>query len=165
MPVTDATSPTISASPRTDRRTWRWSAPRARSSPSSRVRWPTTMAKVLVMMKIDTNSETTAKPSSTFPISSMPSLNSARCSSARVALSTTSAPSPSLACISASTGRLLAVPSSDTWIVLYPSRPIACWIVTIGMPISTAPRVVLSSPKRVVPTRVMSRWPVGVTIA
>ena len=62
-PTSDDTSPTISASPRTERNTWRRLAPTMRSSASSRVRWPTMMEKVLRMVKPPTNSAMKAKTS------------------------------------------------------------------------------------------------------
>jgi hypothetical protein len=50
-----------SASISTVRRTWRRVAPIARSAASSRLRWATTMAKVLAMISAPTNSEIAEK--------------------------------------------------------------------------------------------------------
>ncbi len=53
--------PVNAASPSTDRRTCFRLAPRARSSASSRVRWATTIVKVLTMMNPPTTSAINAK--------------------------------------------------------------------------------------------------------
>ncbi len=63
-PINDATSPTITASPSTERKTWRRLAPTMRSSASSRVRWPTVMENVFRMVKPPTNSAMKPKTSS-----------------------------------------------------------------------------------------------------
>ena len=65
------------------------------------------------MMKIDTNSETPAKPRRTLPRMSMPSLKSARCSDSSVAWSTTSVSGTSAA-IAASTAPRSAPDSMAT---------------------------------------------------
>ncbi len=69
-PITDATSPTITASPSTERNTWRRLAPTMRSSASSRVRWPTVMENVFRMVKPPTNSA--MKPKTSSAVSKMP---------------------------------------------------------------------------------------------
>ena len=63
-PISDDTSPTMAASPRTDRNTWRRLAPTMRSSASSRVRCPTVMENVFRMVKPPTKSAMKAKTSS-----------------------------------------------------------------------------------------------------
>ena len=55
-PTSDDTSPTIAASPSTERNTWRRLAPTMRRSASSRVRCPTMMENVFKMVKPPTNS-------------------------------------------------------------------------------------------------------------
>ncbi len=60
-PMVEATRPTITASNSTEPRTWRWPAPMARSSASSRLRCATTIENVLKMMNEPTSSATTAK--------------------------------------------------------------------------------------------------------
>ena len=62
-PAADATSPTRAASPTTDAMTWPRLAPRARSRPSSRVRWATRIEKVFRIMNAPTNSEMPANTS------------------------------------------------------------------------------------------------------
>lgn len=54
-PAADATSATTPASASVAPTTWRREAPRARNSAFSRVRWATTMAKVLWMEKVATS--------------------------------------------------------------------------------------------------------------
>ena len=65
-PMTDATSPTTAASTRTEVITCRRVAPSARNNASSRLRWVTTMLKVLKMMKAPTNKAT--KPNTSNPV-------------------------------------------------------------------------------------------------
>ena len=60
-PTVDATSPTSTASNRTEPSTWRCPAPMARSSASSRLRCATTIENVLKMMKEPTSRATTPK--------------------------------------------------------------------------------------------------------
>ena len=69
-PPIDATTPTTTDSTITDVRTCRRLAPRARNSASSRLRWVTTMLKVLKMMNAPTNSAT--KPNTSRPVRRKP---------------------------------------------------------------------------------------------
>ena len=62
-PITDASTPTTSASIRTEASTCRRVAPSARSSPFCRVRCATVIEKVLKIMNAPTSSATTAKNS------------------------------------------------------------------------------------------------------
>ena len=59
-------TPSISASKRTERLTCLRLAPSARSRPSSRVRWATSIWKVLTIRNAPTISEIPAKPSITY---------------------------------------------------------------------------------------------------
>ncbi|TQJ74535.1 hypothetical protein FBY22_7539 [Streptomyces sp. SLBN-31] len=61
-PVTPATVPTTNASIKHRRVTWRREAPTARISASSRVRWATSMVKVLAMMNVPTKSAMPRRP-------------------------------------------------------------------------------------------------------
>ena len=63
-PTNEESSPTMAASARTDRKTWRRLAPTMRSRASSRVRWPTMMENVLRMVKPPTKSAMNAKTNS-----------------------------------------------------------------------------------------------------
>ncbi len=63
-PISDDTSPTMAASARTDRNTWRRLAPTMRRSASSRVRCPTVMENVFMMVKPPTKSAMKPKMSS-----------------------------------------------------------------------------------------------------
>ncbi len=69
-PSVEPTRPSSVASVRTERRTWRRSAPSARSRPSSRVRWAISIEKVLTMRKTPTSTAIPAKPSMTYLITS-----------------------------------------------------------------------------------------------
>ena len=60
-PSTEATSPITAASSRVARNTWPRLAPTSRSSAVRRVRWASTMAKVLAMTKPATTTATAAK--------------------------------------------------------------------------------------------------------
>ena len=63
VPMSEETTPTMAASPSTERKTWRRLAPTTRSMASSRARCPTVMEKVLKMVKAPTNSEIKANTS------------------------------------------------------------------------------------------------------
>ncbi len=63
-PISEAASPTRTASPSTDRNTCRRLAPTMRSSASSRVRCPTVIENVLKIVNAPTNSEISANTSS-----------------------------------------------------------------------------------------------------
>jgi hypothetical protein len=62
-PMRDANRPTIVDSSKTENSTCRRVAPSARNRASSRLRWVTTMLKVLKMMNAPTNSATNPKTS------------------------------------------------------------------------------------------------------
>ncbi len=59
MPTTDAITPTSNASAITLVSSWRREAPNVRNSPSSLMRWPTVIQKVLKMMNAPASVETT----------------------------------------------------------------------------------------------------------
>ena len=61
--MSEEITPTMAASPSTERNTWRRLAPTTRSRASSRVRCPTVMEKVLKIVKAPTNSEMKANTS------------------------------------------------------------------------------------------------------
>lgn len=63
MPIVDPARPSSSASTSTDRLTCLRLPPTARSRPISRVRWATSIEKVLMIRKPPTSSEIPAKPS------------------------------------------------------------------------------------------------------
>ncbi len=66
-PATEASTPMVSASTATERRTWDRVAPSVRSEANSRVRSATEIEKVLKMMKAPTSSAAPAKASSAGP--------------------------------------------------------------------------------------------------
>ena len=63
IPISEEMNPTMAASARTERNTWRRLAPTTRSRANSRVRWPTVIENVLKMVKAPTNSEMNANTS------------------------------------------------------------------------------------------------------
>jgi hypothetical protein len=69
-PSVEPTRPSRTASVSTERRTCLRSAPRARSSPSSRVRCAISMEKVLTIRKMPTRTAIPAKPSITYLMTS-----------------------------------------------------------------------------------------------
>ena len=93
MPTTVAISDMISASRKIIRRTWRPEAPTARSSASSRSRWPIVMANTLLMRNALTKAVMKAKIRRPVPNGPMKLLTWSLASSINVARSTISVPS------------------------------------------------------------------------
>ncbi len=94
-PSVDPTMPSSRASKRTDRRTCLPLAPMARMRPSSRVRWATSIWKVLKIRKMPTSTAMPAKASITYLMMSMNEPISSAASLAASALVLTSKSAPS----------------------------------------------------------------------
>ena len=144
-PAALATTPTAIASPTTMAVTCRPLAPKARSSPSSRVRWLTRMVNVLWMMKADTTRITTAKPSMKYSKKPMNWSNTSACSSTRSSLATTSKPSSTTAATAAeaASGEVLG---SSRMSMLSKPPPLcsSCRAVSVSHAVICAPAVALS---------------------
>ena len=82
MPRIEPTTPRSSASTTIDRLIWTRSAPMARIRPISRVRWATSIEKVLKIRKMPTRKAIPAKPSITYFMTSRKEPTSLRLASA-----------------------------------------------------------------------------------
>ena len=116
-------SPTVAASPSTERRIWTPVAPTTRSRPNSRMRWPMTMENTLFTRNADTTRVMTANASRMFwkIVTNVP--NSALCSSATSSTVSTSSPGGSAWRSAAATVAMSASRSTSTRISSQPPPP------------------------------------------
>ena len=157
-PTSDDSSPTMNASPSTERNTWRRLAPTMRSNASSRVRWPTVMENVFKMVKPPTNSA--MKPNTSRAVLKKPSawLMAPLASLTTVCEVTTSTPWGSTRAMSRWTTALFA-PGALTMLMVsnLPTSPrIACAVET-SKAASVAPARLFAVPKRDSPVMVKVR--------
>ena len=155
MPTAEDTSPTIAASPRTERKTWRRLAPTMRRSASSRVRWPTMIEKVLKMVKAPTNSEMKANTNSAVEKKPSALSTALACSLATVCPDTTSTPCGRTRAIPRWTDAAFAPGASTTSMVSKrPTSPRTAWAVGTSKAATVAPARFLTVPKRAMPVMV-----------
>ena len=124
-PSAVAMTPTVAASPSTERRIWTPVAPTTRSRPNSRMRWPMTMENTLFTRNADTTSVMTANASRMFWKIVMNVSNSALCSSATSSTVSTSSPGGSAWRSATATAAMSASRSTSTRISSQPPPPLS----------------------------------------
>ena len=156
-PTSEATTPMIPASARTERSTWRRVAPSVRRVASSRERWATVMLRVLKMTKAPTKRAMPPKASSSPRMKviapSMTSLSAAACS----APVETSAEAGSSGAIRASSSAGETPGSAAIWIASKPVCPSIARAVGTSQTAIVAPPRLSTSPKRARPVTVNVR--------
>ena len=159
-----ATRPTATDSPSNERVTCVPVAPRARSSPSSRTRWPMRIENTLLMRKADTTTVMMANARRMYWKMLMKSSNAAPCSSATCSTVTTSSPEGRVAASAAATVSTSASLETSTRISSHPDPPLSSSVaVAMSNPANCAPPDLSSSgsPQFMVPTSSKVRVPAG----
>ena len=139
-PIAPASTPTMAASASTEVVICRPVAPRARSNPSSRVRWATMIENVLKMMNVPTNSAIPAKTSSAVRMKPSPSLTWLAASSAACVAVTASTPCGRTDCTRVRRTEAETPSSATTSMVSnWPSAPSTRCAVAVSNATSVAP--------------------------